>query len=83
MSQKIDVLSKFPDAAQLGELYRRAGFELYLVGGIVRDIISMGARPIAVMDPLRFGAIDHPDTARVVGGVVAGGIEGGLENECG
>mgnify|MGYP001790394737 FL=1 len=42
------------------------------VGGIVRDIISMGARPIAVMDPLRFGAIDHPDTARVVGGVVAG-----------
>jgi phosphoribosylformylglycinamidine synthase len=42
------------------------------VGGIVRDIISMGARPIAVMDPLRFGAIDHPDTARVVPGVVAG-----------
>ena len=39
-------------------------------------IISMGARPIAVMDPLRFGAIDHPDTARVVGGVVAG-IGGG------
>ena len=33
------------------------------VGGIVRDIISMGARPVAVMDPLRFGAIDHPDTA--------------------
>lgn len=42
------------------------------VGGIVRDIISMGARPVAVMDSLRFGAIDHPDTARVVGGVVAG-----------
>lgn len=42
------------------------------VGGIVRDIISMGARPIAVMDQLRFGAIDHPDTARVVHGVVAG-----------
>ncbi len=42
------------------------------VGGIVRDIISMGARPIAVMDPLRFGALDHPDTARVVPGVVAG-----------
>jgi phosphoribosylformylglycinamidine synthase II len=36
------------------------------VGGIVRDIISMGARPVAVMDQLRFGAIDHPDTARVV-----------------
>ena len=42
------------------------------VGGIVRDIIAMGARPIAVMDSLRFGAVDHPDTARVVHGVVAG-----------
>jgi len=42
------------------------------VGGIVRDILAMGARPIAVMDPLRFGAIDHPDTARVLGGIVGG-----------
>ena len=42
------------------------------VGGIVRDIISMGARPVAVMDQLRFGAIDHADTARVVHGVVSG-----------
>ncbi|RRD35126.1 phosphoribosylformylglycinamidine synthase subunit PurL [Leucobacter sp. OH2974_COT-288] len=42
------------------------------VGGIVRDIISMGARPVAVMDQLRFGDIDHPDTARVVHGVVSG-----------
>ncbi len=42
------------------------------VGGIVRDIISMGARPVAVMDALRFGAIDDPDTARVVHGVVSG-----------
>ena len=42
------------------------------IGGIVRDIISMGARPIAVMDPLRFGAADHPDTRRVLPGVVAG-----------
>jgi len=42
------------------------------VGGIVRDIIAMGARPGAVMDQLRFGAIDHPDTVRVVHGVVAG-----------
>ncbi len=42
------------------------------VGGIVRDIMSMGARPLAVMDPLRFGALDHPDTARVLPGVVAG-----------
>ena len=32
----------------------------------------MGARPVAVMDPLRFGAADHPDTARVLPGVVAG-----------
>jgi phosphoribosylformylglycinamidine synthase subunit PurL len=42
------------------------------VGGIVRDILAMGARPIAVMDPLRFGAPDHPDTARVLPGIVAG-----------
>ncbi|WP_295014031.1 phosphoribosylformylglycinamidine synthase subunit PurL [uncultured Microbacterium sp.] len=42
------------------------------VGGIVRDIISMGARPVAVMDALRFGALDDPDTARVVHGVTAG-----------
>ncbi len=42
------------------------------VGGIVRDIISMGARPVAVMDALRFGDIDHEDTARVVHGVVSG-----------
>ncbi|WP_195225436.1 phosphoribosylformylglycinamidine synthase subunit PurL [Schaalia turicensis] len=42
------------------------------VGGIVRDIISMGARPVAVMDQLRFGAVDHPDTPRVVHGVVSG-----------
>jgi len=42
------------------------------IGGIVRDIISMGARPVAVMDALRFGAIDHPDTNRVVNGVVGG-----------
>ncbi|THV40664.1 phosphoribosylformylglycinamidine synthase subunit PurL [Glycomyces buryatensis] len=42
------------------------------VGGIIRDIIAMGARPIAVMDSLRFGDIDHPDTARVLPGVVDG-----------
>lgn len=42
------------------------------VGGIVRDIISMGARPVAIMDQLRFGAIDDPDTARVVHGVTSG-----------
>ena len=51
------------------------------VGGIVRDIISMGARPVAVMDQLRFGAIDHPDTGRVVHGVVAG--VGGYGNSLG
>ncbi|MEY4451528.1 MAG: hypothetical protein RLZZ380_649 [Actinomycetota bacterium] len=42
------------------------------VGGIVRDILTMGARPIAVMDQLRFGAPENPDTRRVVDGVVAG-----------
>ncbi len=42
------------------------------VGGIVRDIISMGARPVAIMDQLRFGAVENPDTARVVSGVVGG-----------
>ncbi|MCI0383473.1 phosphoribosylformylglycinamidine synthase subunit PurL [Streptomyces sp. CNQ085] len=42
------------------------------IGGIVRDILAMGARPVAVMDPLRFGAADHPDTRRVLPGVVAG-----------
>jgi phosphoribosylformylglycinamidine synthase len=45
------------------------------VGGIVRDILAMGARPVAVMDPLRFGAADHDDTKRVLPGVV-GGIGG-------
>lgn len=42
------------------------------VGGIVRDIMAMGARPIAVMDQLRFGPADAPDTQRVLPGVVAG-----------
>lgn len=42
------------------------------VGGIVRDILSMGARPLAVMDPLRFGPADALDTRRVLPGVVAG-----------
>ncbi|MEV6772856.1 phosphoribosylformylglycinamidine synthase subunit PurL [Nocardia sp. NPDC051030] len=51
------------------------------VGGIVRDIMAMGARPIAVMDQLRFGAADHPDTRRVVDGVVRG--VGGYGNSLG
>ncbi|GAB2462062.1 phosphoribosylformylglycinamidine synthase subunit PurL [Xylanimonas ulmi] len=51
------------------------------VGGIVRDIISMGARPVAVMDQLRFGDVEHPDTARVVHGVVSG--VGGYGNSLG
>ena len=42
------------------------------VGGIVRDILTMGARPIAVMDPLRFGPADAADTRRVLPGVIAG-----------
>jgi phosphoribosylformylglycinamidine synthase subunit PurL len=42
------------------------------VGGIVRDILAMGARPVAVLDSLRFGPADAPDTRRVLPGVVAG-----------
>jgi phosphoribosylformylglycinamidine synthase len=46
------------------------------VGGIVRDILAMGARPVAVMDSLRFGPLDdsddHQDTHRVLPGIVAG-----------
>jgi len=42
------------------------------IGGIVRDILAMGARPVAVMDPLRVGLLDAPDTRRVLPGIVAG-----------
>jgi phosphoribosylformylglycinamidine synthase len=46
------------------------------VGGILRDIFTMGARPVAVMDSLRFGRPDNPATGarnrRILGGVVAG-----------
>mgnify|MGYP002719355783 CR=1 FL=1 len=42
------------------------------VGGIVRDIMAMGARPIAVMDQLRFGPLEAPDTLRVLPGAVRG-----------
>ncbi len=42
------------------------------IGGIVRDILAMGARPVAVMDPLRFGPLDADDTRRVLPGIVAG-----------
>jgi phosphoribosylformylglycinamidine synthase len=42
------------------------------IGGIVRDIMAMGARPIAVMDAIRFGPADAHDTARVLPGVVSG-----------
>nr|MBA3525176.1 phosphoribosylformylglycinamidine synthase subunit PurL [Geodermatophilaceae bacterium] len=38
----------------------------------IRDILAMGARPVAVMDPLRFGPADAPDTQRVLPGIVAG-----------
>ena len=51
------------------------------VGGIVRDIMAMGARPIAVMDQLRFGPADADDTKRVLPGVVAG--IGGYGNSLG
>ena len=42
------------------------------VGGIMRDVFTMGARPIAMMNALRFGAPDHPKTRHLVSGVVAG-----------
>ncbi|MEM9330671.1 MAG: phosphoribosylformylglycinamidine synthase subunit PurL [Pseudomonadota bacterium] len=42
------------------------------VGGILRDVFTMGARPVASMNALRFGAPDHPKTRHLVSGVVAG-----------
>jgi len=42
------------------------------VGGIMRDVFTMGARPVAMMNALRFGAPDHPKTRHLVAGVVAG-----------
>ncbi len=42
------------------------------IGGIVRDIFTMGARPIACLDPLRFGTLDSPRQRYLFGGVVAG-----------
>jgi len=42
------------------------------VGGILRDIFTMGARPIAVMDSLRFGPLDDPRNRRIMEGVVSG-----------
>jgi phosphoribosylformylglycinamidine synthase II len=42
------------------------------VGGIVRDVLSMGARPAALLDPLRFGPLDEPRNRYLFSGVVAG-----------
>ncbi|MEM7072294.1 MAG: phosphoribosylformylglycinamidine synthase subunit PurL [Pseudomonadota bacterium] len=42
------------------------------VGGILRDVFAMGARPVANLNVLRFGAPDHPDTPRLLAGVVEG-----------
>ena len=42
------------------------------IGGIMRDIFTMGARPIAFLNALRFGAVDHPKTPYLLAGVVAG-----------
>ncbi len=42
------------------------------VGGILRDVFTMGARPIASLNSLRFGSIDHPRTRYLLSGVVAG-----------
>jgi phosphoribosylformylglycinamidine synthase II len=51
------------------------------VGGILRDVFTMGARPIAAMNALRFGEPDHPKTRHLVSGVVAG--VGGYGNSFG
>jgi phosphoribosylformylglycinamidine synthase II len=51
------------------------------VGGILRDVFTMGARPIAAMNALRFGEPDHPKTRHLVAGVVAG--VGGYGNSFG
>ncbi|MCE7026857.1 phosphoribosylformylglycinamidine synthase subunit PurL [Jiella avicenniae] len=51
------------------------------VGGILRDVFTMGARPIAAMNALRFGAPDHPKTRHLVAGVVSG--VGGYGNSFG
>lgn len=51
------------------------------VGGIMRDVFTMGARPIANLNALRFGAPQHPKTRRLVAGVVAG--IGGYGNSVG
>ena len=42
------------------------------VGGILRDVFTMGARPVAMLNSLRFGSPDHPKTRHLVAGVVAG-----------
>jgi phosphoribosylformylglycinamidine synthase subunit PurL len=42
------------------------------VGGILRDVFTMGARPIAILDSLRFGSPTHPRTRHLIAGVVAG-----------
>ncbi|MEM9906895.1 MAG: phosphoribosylformylglycinamidine synthase subunit PurL [Cyanobacteria bacterium P01_D01_bin.44] len=42
------------------------------VGGILRDIFTMGARPVAVLNALRFGSLDDPKTRRIFTGVVSG-----------
>ncbi|KEO52573.1 phosphoribosylformylglycinamidine synthase subunit PurL [Thioclava pacifica] len=42
------------------------------VGGILRDVFTMGARPVAAMDSLSFGMPDHPKTSHIVKGVVEG-----------
>ena len=44
------------------------------VGGIMRDVFTMGARPVALLNALRFGDPSHPKTKRLVSGVVAAGL---------
>src|ERR1700724_1771962 len=64
-SSKVHLRNLAPDEDQ-------ARYLLAGIGGIVRDILAMGARPVAVMDALRFGPADADDTARVLPGVVSG-----------
>ena len=52
------------------------------VGGILRDVFTMGARPIAMLNALRFGEPDHPKTRHLVAGVVAASAATAIASAC-
>ena len=52
------------------------------IGGIVRDILAMGARPIGVMDSFRFGPLDEPDTAGCCPALSPGSADTGIVSAC-